>query len=168
MLGNMLNILAKDVVVDCHGNLTVDTSQVQHKRKKSEQEAAELDDQKAFRENIGTSMKSIAVAQLKENLRITTETAAKCEVKSLTEKDVHIKRVYKRLKKEQDEMAYEIRKEIAVMTGQPLKPPPSNKKTDKSGKSGKGNGVDSNGNNNSNTQRTKCYQTTVKRSKRTK
>jgi len=128
----MLNILAKDVMVDCHGNLTVDTSQVQNKRKKSTQEAEELDDRKAFRENIGTSMKSIAVTQLKENLRITTETAAKCEVKSLTEKNVRIKRVYKRLKKEQEEMAQETRKEIAVMTGQPLKEKQPSAKTNNS------------------------------------
>ena len=64
----MLNILAKVVAVDCHGNLTVDTSRVQHKRKKTVQEEAKRSEQKNFRQSIGNSMKLIAVTQLKENL----------------------------------------------------------------------------------------------------
>jgi len=114
VLSNMLNILAKDVAVDCHGNIAVDTSQVQNKRKKSEEEKADLKERKAFRDSIGISMQSIAITQLKENLQVTLVTAAKYEVKALTEENDRVKAVYNRLKSEQDEMAKGIREELAL------------------------------------------------------
>lgn len=116
VLGNMLNILAKDVAVDCHGNLTVDTSRVQHKRKRTIQDEAEQSERKAFRDSLGSSMKSIAMTQLKENLRVTLEMAAKYEVKALTEDNLSIKAVYERMKREQESMANDIRAEIAAFT----------------------------------------------------
>jgi len=116
VLGNMLNMLAKDVAVDCHGNLTVDTSDVQHKRKKTVQEETEQNERKTFRESIGNSMKSIAVTQLKENLRVTLETAAKCEVKALAEQNERVKEVYERLQRDQEALASDIRAEIDAFT----------------------------------------------------
>jgi len=114
--GKHVNILAKDVAVDCHGNLTVNTSRILNKRKKTIQDEAEQTERKAFRKSLGNSMKSIALTQLKENLRVTMETAAKCEVKALTEQNPPVKRVCQRLKKEQEKLAAGLKKEIAEFT----------------------------------------------------
>jgi len=112
VLKNMLNVLAKDVRVDCDGNLNVDTTQVQHKRKKTQEEEDEAKDRKSFRHGLNQSMSTVAITAIRENLAATVSKAAEYEIKALTESDPSIKAVYTRLMNEQKEMAKDIKKEL--------------------------------------------------------
>jgi len=68
ILKNMLNVLVKDVRIDCDGKMRVDTSQVQHKRKKSVKEEDKQKDRKTFRIGLNQSMSTVAITALRENL----------------------------------------------------------------------------------------------------
>lgn len=115
LLNKMLNILAKDVAVDCHGNLTIDTAKVQNKRKKSAEEREEAQERRAFRVSLSASMNSIALTQAKENERVATETIAKYQVKLILEENEQVRKVYKQFIKQQEEVLVGIRKHIGAM-----------------------------------------------------
>ena len=111
ILKNMLNVLAKDVRIDCDGHMRVDTSQVQHKRKKPDDDAEQKDRQN-FRAGLNQAMTSVAITAIRENLRATIAKAAECEVNALVEMNEKVRLVCERLQKQQEDIAKEIKEEL--------------------------------------------------------
>lgn len=90
ILENMLNVFAKDVRIDCDGQMRVATSGVQHKRKKTSEEEDEVKERKAFRVGLNQSASTVAITAIRENLAATMSKAADYEIKALTEQNPKI------------------------------------------------------------------------------
>ena len=116
VLSAMLNVLSKDVSVDCDGRVAIDDTQsAQNKRKKTVEVEKELEDKRAFRGDLSSSMKAMAITQAEDNLRKTQNEAAEYEVKELEAATTPVKKIYQRRKDELQKRAQELQDDINEM-----------------------------------------------------
>jgi len=111
----MLNVLSKDVSVDCDGKVKIDTQSVQHKRKKTVDAEMEAKEKRVWRGNLSSSMKAMAITQAEDNLRKTENEAAEHEVKELEAATTPVRNVYKRRKEELQKRAGELLVDLTEM-----------------------------------------------------
>ena len=115
ILCTMLNVLSKDVSVDCDGKVKIDTQSVQHKRKKTVDAEMEAKEKRVWRGNLSSSMKAMAITQAEDNLRKTENEAAEHEVKELEAATTPVRNVYKRRKEELQKRAGELLVDLTEM-----------------------------------------------------
>ena len=87
ILSNMLNVLSKDVSVDCDGNIFVNTAGTQNKRKKTAAEEQELNERTKFRRKLGQSLDRLSISAMVEKIDQIESRAIDFELKALTEQD---------------------------------------------------------------------------------
>jgi len=104
----MLNVLSKDVSVDCDGKVKIDTQSVQHKRKKTVDAEMEAKEKRVWRGDLSSSMKAMAITQAEDNLRKTENEAAEYKVKELEAVTTPVRNVYKKRKEELQKRAGEL------------------------------------------------------------
>ena len=111
----MLNVLSKDVSIDCDGKVKIDTQSVQHKRKKTVEAEMEAKEKRIWRGDLTSSMKSMAITQAEDNLRKTENEAAEYEVKELEASSMPVKKVYMKRKEALQLRVKELQQDLAEM-----------------------------------------------------
>lgn len=79
IMGPVLNVLSKDVSVDCDGNIAVDTSKTQFKRKPKDAIGGDDADRKRFRDMVGQGFGSWAATS--KDMTAHSKTMAEAETK---------------------------------------------------------------------------------------
>jgi len=111
----MLNVLSKDVSIDCDGKVKIDTQSVQHKRKKTVEAEMEAKEKRIWRGDLTSSMKSMAVTQAEDNLRKTENEAAECKVKELEASTTPVRKVHTKRKEALQIRVKELQEDLAEM-----------------------------------------------------
>jgi len=117
LLSNMLNVLSKEVSIDCDGNIIVDTAQVQTKRKKSAEEEADKKEKKAFRTGVARSMERLSYASVQDSLRLARKQAMELEIKYIEAESTSRKEVYKKMLDLEQENLEDLKKHVDFMNG---------------------------------------------------
>ena len=122
ILSNMLNVLSKDVAIDCDGEIIVSASLIQKKRKKEEDETtddtASGDDRKQvliYRRHTSTALNYLAISEMKDTLLKTWETATSYEIKALEAPTDRHKQIYEREQKIHEYAALKIQDDLTKM-----------------------------------------------------
>jgi len=111
----MLNVLSKDVSIDCDGKVKIDTQSVQHKRKKTVEAEMEAKEKRIWRGDLTSSMKSMAITQAEDNLQKTENEAAECEVKELEASTTPVRKVHTKRKEALQIRVKELQEDLAEM-----------------------------------------------------
>ena len=114
LLSNMLNVLSKEVSIDCDGNIIVDTAQVQTKRKKAEEES-DRKEKKAFRTGVARSMERLSYASVQDSLRLARKQAMELEIKYIEATSTSRKEVYKKMLDLEQENLEDLKKQVDFM-----------------------------------------------------
>jgi hypothetical protein len=118
ILSNMLNVLSKEVAIDCNGEIEVSCSLVQRKRKKPKPVVAddtERLDRNRFRQQTSTALSFMAVSAMKAELSRALEFGTLYEIKALDATLAAHRRVYDRKRVEQEVIASGIRSDLDRM-----------------------------------------------------
>lgn len=117
LLSNMLNVLAKDVAIDCDGQIEVSTSLVQKKRKKPAAASFEEErlDRKVHRRRTATALTFLALSDMKDTLMKTWQLAAEFEIKALDASSPLHFQVYKKQQASYEKEAKKIQDDLAKM-----------------------------------------------------